>query len=369
MKRLLTILLVICSVSVFGQKRPAPTPAPTSLTTFTFSVNADSSLNAYSGSTWLWWQILSKYQADKLYQPLGSPVATPFSLSAGYGLSGSSFNGSVARTFTADTASADGLVSKSRLATNLGGYVPSSRTITINGSTRDLSTNRIWNVGTVLSITPAYGLTPQTAITSSGTFRVDTAAIQTVANFFPKGDTRYVPNTRTITAGTGLSGGGDLSANRTISADTTVLQTVLNFFPKGDTRYARTGFTGTVTSVGITAGTAISVSGSPITTSGNITVNNTAPDQTVVLNAGTGISTSGTYPNFTITNTAPATNVTYSVTLDSNGEYDFTATGIRTSPAVTIYDSSGNTAPYFYNNTTKKITGGVPSEAITVTFI
>lgn len=244
MKRLLTILLVICSVSVFGQKRPAPTPSPTPLTTFTFSVNADSSLNAYSGSTWLWWQILSKYQADKLYQPLGSPVATPFSLSTGYGLSGSSFNGSVARTFTADTTSATGLVSKSRLATNLGGYVPSSRTITINGSTRDLSTNRIWNVGTVLS-------------------------------------------------------------------------------------------------VGATAGTGISVSGSPITSSGNIT----------------------------ITNTLPATNVTYSVTLDSNGEYDFTATGIRTSPAVTIYDSSGNTAPYFYNNTTKKITGGVPSESITVTFI
>jgi len=191
MKRLLTILLVICSVSVFGQKRPAPTPAPTSLTTFTFSVNADSSLNAYSGSTWLWWQILSKYQADKLYQPLGSPVATPFSLSAGYGLSGSSFNGSVARTFTADTASADGLVSKSRLATNLGGYVPSSRTITINGSTRDLSANRIFNVGSVTSVTPAYGLTPQTAITSSGTFRVDTTVIQTVLNFFPKGDTRY----------------------------------------------------------------------------------------------------------------------------------------------------------------------------------
>ena len=60
---------------------------------------------------------------------------------------------------------------------------------------------------------------------------------------------------------------------------------------------------------------------------------------------------------------------TFSVSLDSSGEYDFTSKSIREFPCVTIYDSSGNTAPYFYNNTTKKITGGVPSEAITVTFI
>jgi hypothetical protein len=35
-------------------------------------------------------------------------------------------------------------------------------------------------------------------------------------------------------------------------------------------------------------------------------VTNAAPDQTVALTAGTGISTSGTYPNFTITNTSPS---------------------------------------------------------------
>lgn len=63
--------------------------------------------------------------------------------------------------------------------------------------------------------------------------------------------------------------------------------------------------TGTVTSVAASAGTGISISGSPITTTGTLTITNTAPDQTVVLTAGTGISTSGTYPNFTITNTAP----------------------------------------------------------------
>jgi len=63
--------------------------------------------------------------------------------------------------------------------------------------------------------------------------------------------------------------------------------------------------TGTVTSVAATAGTGISVTGSPITTTGTLTITNTAPDQTVVLTAGTGINTSGTYPNFTVTNSAP----------------------------------------------------------------
>ena len=66
-----------------------------------------------------------------------------------------------------------------------------------------------------------------------------------------------------------------------------------------------TGSGGTVTSVDLIAGTGISVSGGPITSSGSITVTNTAPDQAVVLTAGTGITTSGTYPTFTITNSAP----------------------------------------------------------------
>lgn len=118
--------------------------------------------------------------------------------------------------------------------------------------------------------------------------------------------------------------------------------------------------TGTVTSVGITAGTGVTVSNSPITTSGNIAVGlstkltaienlsgagfitqngsgviagrtlqagtgisiahgngssqdpiitNSAPDQTVALTGAGATSISGTYPNFTIT----STNTTYSL--------------------------------------------------------
>jgi hypothetical protein len=57
---------------------------------------------------------------------------------------------------------------------------------------------------------------------------------------------------------------------------------------------------GGVTSVSVTAGTGISASVANPTTTPNITITNTAPDQTVVLNNGAGINVTGTYPNFTI---------------------------------------------------------------------
>ncbi len=111
---------------------------------------------------------------------------------------------------------------------------------------------------------------------------------------------------------------------------------------------------GTVTSVDLTAGTGISVSGGPITSSGSITVTNTAPDQTVVLTASTGISTSGTYPNFTITNSAPDQTVvltqggtttitgTYpNFTISSADQYTGTVTSVDVSGGTTGLTTSG----------------------------
>ena len=67
-----------------------------------------------------------------------------------------------------------------------------------------------------------------------------------------------------------------------------------------------TGQAGSVANA-LTAGTGISYSaGTTYDGSAAITISNSAPDQTVVLTDGTGISTSGTYPNFTITNTSPS---------------------------------------------------------------
>ena len=61
------------------------------------------------------------------------------------------------------------------------------------------------------------------------------------------------------------------------------------------------GGSGTVTSVGFIEGTGITVAGTnPITTSGTVTITNSAPDQVVVLTEGAGIDITGTYPNFTI---------------------------------------------------------------------
>lgn len=61
---------------------------------------------------------------------------------------------------------------------------------------------------------------------------------------------------------------------------------------------------GTVTSVGLTAGTAISISGGPITSSGSITVNNTGVTS---LSAGSGISLSGSTGGVTISATGGGT--------------------------------------------------------------
>jgi hypothetical protein len=61
-------------------------------------------------------------------------------------------------------------------------YVPQTRTITINGTSQDLSSNRTYNVGTVTSVATSTGtgITGGT-ITSTGTLAIDTALISTRA--------------------------------------------------------------------------------------------------------------------------------------------------------------------------------------------
>lgn len=85
------------------------------------------------------------------------------------------------------------------------------------------------------------------------------------------------------------------------------------------------GGSGTVTSVAATAGTGIDVTGSPITTAGTLVITNTAPDQTVVLNSGSGIAVTGTYPNFTIANTSPSSGGTVTSVSGTTGR--ITSTG------------------------------------------
>lgn len=99
----------------------------------------------------------------------------------------------------------------------------------------------------------------------------------------------------------------------------------------------------------LSAGTGISYNNS----TGVIT--NSAPDQTVALTAGTGISTTGTYPNFTIANTAPDQTVsltgagtttitgTYpNFTISSADQYQGTVTSVTGTSPVT---STGGATP------------------------
>ena len=153
-------------------------------------------------------------------------------------------------------------------------------TVTATNSGDDVTVNVSAGTGTVTSVGVSGGTTGLTTtgspITTTGTITLGgTLAVAS-------GGTGTA--TPSLVAGTNITSITGTWPNQTINAS---------------------GGAGTVTSVAATGGTGISVSGSPITTSGTLTITNTAPDQTVVLTAGTGISTSGTYPSFTVTNSAP----------------------------------------------------------------
>jgi hypothetical protein len=97
------------------------------------------------------------------------------------------------------------------------------------------------------------------------------------------------------------------------------------------------GGSGTVTSVAATGGTGISVTGSPITTSGTLNITNTAPDQTVALTQGGTTTITGTYPNFTISSADQYSGTVTSVGL-SGGTTGLTTTGspITTTGTITL---------------------------------
>jgi hypothetical protein len=111
----------------------------------------------------------------------------------------------------------------------------------------------------------------------------------------------------------------------------------------------------------LSADTGISTSG----TYPNFSIKNTAPDQTVVLNNGTGISTSGTYPNFTITNTAPDQTVTLNngTGISTTGTYPtFTITNTAPDQTVSISGGTGITTGGTYPNFT--IVNSLPDQTV-----
>ena len=94
---------------------------------------------------------------------------------------------------------------------------------------------------------------------------------------------------------------------------------------------------GTVTSVNLTAGTGVSVSGGPITASGSITVTNTAPDQVVSLTGAGATTVTGTYPNFTISSPTSGAGTVTSINV-SGGTTGLTTSGgpVTSSGTITL---------------------------------
>lgn len=67
--------------------------------------------------------------------------------------------------------------------------------------------------------------------TRTGVVTLLSADVTTALGFTP------VPNTRQLINGYAITGGGTLATDRTIAVDSTLVQTIANFFPKADTRY------------------------------------------------------------------------------------------------------------------------------------
>ena len=136
----------------------------------------------------------------------------------------------------------------------------------------DLSSGTVYRIGGSIPVNPKFlsGLT--------------------VMEKFVYSDGTEQPNYALLTDGSGLAFWGPISAATPSSGVTSV-----------------------------TAGTGLSGN----TTTGNVTIINTAPDQTVTISGGTGITTGGTYPNFTLVNSAPDQTVTITggTSISINGTY------------------------------------------------
>jgi hypothetical protein len=268
----------------------------------------------------------------------GTAGSVANALTIGTGLSGTSYNGSAAVTINnTGVTSLTGTASQVDVSASTGS-VTLSLPATINVNTTGTAAN-VTGVVAVLN-----GGTGQTSYTD-GQLLIGNSTGNTLTK-------------STLTAGTGISitnGGGSITINATnAGAVTSVTGTspivssggatpnislasgygdtqnpyaskTANFFlaaPNGtagvptfravvaaDIPTLNQNTTGQAGSVAnnLTAGTGISYNvGTTYNGSTAITITNSAPDQTVSLTGGTGISTSGTYPNFTITNTSPS---------------------------------------------------------------
>ena len=226
-------------------------------------------------------------------------------------------------------------------------WVPSNdadaQTLNLIGNTLSLT-----NGGSV-TLPTGTTYTAGTGINLGGNVITNTAPDQTVALTGTGGTTvtgtypNFTINSTTgggsYTAGTGISIVGNVITNTSLNTDAQTLSVVGNqlSISNGNSVTMPTGTT-------YTAGTGISLAGNIIT--------NTAPNQTVGITAGTGISVTGAYPNFTITATG------------GGGSYT-AGTGISIAGSVinSVWTASGNN---IYNNNSANV--GINNTAPTYKF-
>lgn len=153
-----------------------------------------------------------------------------------------------------------------------------------------------------------------------------------------------------LTAGSGISVGGSFptytvtnaSPNQTVNIAAGTGATVTGSYPSYTV--AATGSGGTVTSVGAVAGNGISIGGtSPITGSGTYTISGTGS-----LTAGTGMSVSGSFPTYTVTNTSPSSGGTVtSLQVVSNAQaYSVTPNTATTSSGIYSIIPTGTSSQF-----------------------
>jgi hypothetical protein len=194
---------------------------------------------------------------------------------------------------------------------------PASGNVLIYDATQSRWENASLTASTGISITDGAGSVTVTntapdqvvALTGGGT----TTITGTYPNFTISSDDQFDGTVTSVDAsgGTGISvSGGPITSSGTLTITNTAPDQVVSLTGGGTTTITGTypnftissddQFDGTVTSVDLSAGTGISVSGGPITSSGSITVTNTAPDQVVSISGGGTTTVTGTYPNFTV---------------------------------------------------------------------
>ena len=187
---------------------------------------------------------------------------------------------------------------------------------------------------------------------------------------FGTGNSGGTPFTRMTIASTGNVGIGTTSpsARLDVSGDTLLRSgvTLSNLSSSANTRFIVSDSNGVLSyRTDVLTGTTITISGGTgITTGGtypNFTITNSAPDQTVTISGGTGITTGGTYPNFTLVNSAPDQTVTISggTGITTGGTYpNFTITNSSPDQTVTITGGTNIQINGTYPNFGVDFTGG-----------